>query len=167
MAKCQNCGREFDGWLSVLGSTNCSDCRNGLFVKPVESDRTADDEVLATQAGVANVVLSTSAVGTIPDAELLGIVSGTCVFGQHIGRDIMSAWRDLTGGRARAAETVFNDARQAALIDMSAAAAALGATEVFAVHIDHQELGGRGKSMVMVTATGTAIRATNRSIPDR
>jgi len=107
---------------------------------------------------LAAIALTTETVAPFPVERRLGIVTGTCIFGQHIGRDIATFWRDFVGGRAKAAEHVFASARSAALDALRLEAVKLGATAVVAVQVSHQELGGGGKSMVMVTATGTAVK---------
>lgn len=110
------------------------------------------------------IAVSTEAVCPDPGAERLGVVVGTCIFGQHVGRDIMNAWTDMTGGRAMSAERLFSEARTMALRDLRAEAARLGADAVIAVNIDHRDLTGGGKSMVMVTAVGTAIRTSQKPL---
>ena len=60
------------------------------------------------------------------------------------------------GGRAGAYEHVLGDARRTALDEMAAAAAKLGANGVVGVDLDYETLGSGG-SMLMVTASGTAV----------
>ena len=86
----------------------------------------------------------------------LGIVHGEAIIGANIFRDMFAAVRDIVGGRAGAYENVLGDARRTALDEMSAAAAKLGATAVVGIDLDYETLGSGG-SMLMVTASGTAV----------
>ena len=86
----------------------------------------------------------------------LGIVHGEAIVGANIFRDLFAAVRDIVGGRAGAYEHVLGDARRTALDELSAAAAKLGAGAVVAIDLDYETLGSGG-SMLMVTASGTAV----------
>jgi uncharacterized protein YbjQ (UPF0145 family) len=86
----------------------------------------------------------------------LGIVHGEAIVGANIFRDMFAAVRDIVGGRAGAYENVLGDARRTALDEMSAAAAKLGANAVVGIDLDYETLGSGG-SMLMVTASGTAV----------
>lgn len=85
-----------------------------------------------------------------------GIVHGEAIVGANIFRDLFAAVRDIVGGRAGAYEHVLGDARRTALDEMAAAAAKLGANGVVGVDLDYETLGSGG-SMLMVTASGTAV----------
>ena len=86
----------------------------------------------------------------------LGIVHGEAIIGANIFRDMFAAVRDIVGGRAGAYENVLGDARRTALDEMAAAAQKLGANAVVAIDLDYETLGSGG-SMLMVTASGTAV----------
>lgn len=87
----------------------------------------------------------------------LGIVSGEAVVGANIFRDLFASIRDIVGGRSSSYEKVFADARATALREMEMAAANLGANAVVGVDLDYEVLGANN-SMLMVTASGTAVR---------
>lgn len=89
--------------------------------------------------------------------EYKGIVAGEAILGANIFRDFFASIRDIVGGRAEAYERVLNDARQTAVGEMTAKATALGANAVIGVDIDYETIGTNG-SMLMVTASGTAVR---------
>lgn len=109
-----------------------------------------------------NVLLTTEAILPGAEVERLGVVTGTCIYGQHVGRDIVAALTDFVGGRATGIEKLFAEARTAALDDMRTEAARLGADTILALQISHQEMSAGGKSMVMVFATGTAVKSGSR-----
>ena len=60
------------------------------------------------------------------------------------------------GGRSGAYEEVLRQAKETAIKEMEEQAARLGANAVIGVDLDYETVGGSG-SMLMVTATGTAV----------
>jgi uncharacterized protein YbjQ (UPF0145 family) len=89
-------------------------------------------------------------------AEYKGIVTGEAILGANIFRDLFAGIRDIVGGRSGSYEKVLRGAREQALADMEAEAAAIGANAVIGVDLDYETVGTNG-SMLMVTATGTAV----------
>ena len=86
----------------------------------------------------------------------LGIVHGEAIVGANIFRDLLASVRDVVGGRSGAYENVLGDARGSALDEMAAAAARMGANAVVGIDLDYETL-GTGGSMLMVSASGTAV----------
>ena len=65
--------------------------------------------------------------------------------------------RDIVGGRSQAYEDILREGRESAIREMTAQAGALGANAVIGVDLDYETVGANG-SMLMVTASGTAVR---------
>lgn len=86
-----------------------------------------------------------------------GIVTGEAVVGANIFRDLFASIRDIVGGRSSSYEKVFADARATAIREMEMAAMNLGANAVVGVDLDYEVL-GTNNSMLMVTASGTAVK---------
>lgn len=86
-----------------------------------------------------------------------GLVAGEAILGANLFRDLFASIRDIVGGRSGAYEKVLNDARETALGEMTDKAARLGANAVIGVDIDYETIGSNG-SMLMVSATGTAVK---------
>jgi uncharacterized protein YbjQ (UPF0145 family) len=101
------------------------------------------------------IMTTTATIEGKPARDYLGIVMGEAIVGAHIFRDIFAGIRDIVGGRARGYEDALRGARQEALHEMATAAANLGADAVLGVDIDYEVL---GKSMLMVTCAGTAVK---------
>ena len=76
--------------------------------------------------------------------------------GANIFRDFFAGIRDIVGGRSQAYETELAKAREIALGEMTEEAAAQGANAVVGVDLDY-EVVGQGGSMLMVSASGTAV----------
>ena len=85
-----------------------------------------------------------------------GIVSGETIIGANVFRDFLAGIRDFVGGRSGAYEEVLRQAKETAIKEMEEQAARLGANAVTGVDLDYETVGGSG-SMLMVTATGTAV----------
>lgn len=102
------------------------------------------------------IVTTTHGIDGRPVNHYLGIVSGEVISGANIFRDFLAGIRDIVGGRSGAYEEVLEDARQKAIAEMRARAAKIGANAVIGVDIDYEVI-GKGGSMLMVSATGTAV----------
>ena len=87
--------------------------------------------------------------------EYCGIVTGETIIGANIFRDFFASIRDIIGGRAGSYEKVLREAKDIALQEMSDQAAQRGANAVIGVDLDYETI---GDSMLMVTASGTAVR---------
>ncbi|MEM5817531.1 MAG: heavy metal-binding domain-containing protein [Desulfitobacterium hafniense] len=85
-----------------------------------------------------------------------GIVTGEAIMGANVVRDIFAGITDIIGGRSGAYEEKLQDARQIALKEMEQNAARMGANAVVGVDIDYEVVGQSG-SMLMVSASGTAV----------
>ncbi len=88
--------------------------------------------------------------------EYLGVVTGEAILGANIVKDLFAGIRDIVGGRSGAYEQELRSARQIALEEMAAEAAARGADAVVGIDLDYETVGSGG--MLMVTASGTAVR---------
>ena len=85
-----------------------------------------------------------------------GIVSGETIIGANLFRDLFASVRDIVGGRSSSYEEVLREAKNTALREMEENAMRLGANEVVGVDLDFETVGGNS-SMLMVTASGTAV----------
>ena len=85
-----------------------------------------------------------------------GIFSGETIIGASVFRYFLAGIRDFVGGRSGAYEEVLRQAKETAIKEMEEQAARLGANAVIGVDLDYETVGGSG-SMLMVTATGTAV----------
>jgi uncharacterized protein YbjQ (UPF0145 family) len=103
------------------------------------------------------IVSTTHSVEGRPVQDYLGIVAGEAIVGANIFRDFLAGVRDIVGGRSQAYEDILRDGRESAIREMTASAAALGANAVIGVDLDYETVGANG-SMLMVTASGTAVR---------
>ena len=89
--------------------------------------------------------------------EYLGIVTGETIIGANIFKDFFAGIRDIVGGRSGSYEKVLREAKDTALSEMQDAAMRLGADAVIGIDLDYETVGANG-GMLMVTASGTAVR---------
>ena len=89
--------------------------------------------------------------------QYIGLVTGEAIMGANILRDFMAGITDLVGGRSDAYESKLADARETAIQEMQEEALRKGADAVVGIDIDYQVLGA-SNGMLMVTATGTAVK---------
>ncbi|PZU60498.1 MAG: hypothetical protein DI547_02485 [Sphingobium sp.] len=103
------------------------------------------------------IVTTTPSIEGRPARQYFGIVTGEVIVGANLFRDLFASVRDIVGGRAGAYEDVLERARDQAIQEMRTRAATMGANAVIGVDLDYEVLGANG-SMLMVSATGTAVR---------
>jgi uncharacterized protein YbjQ (UPF0145 family) len=90
-------------------------------------------------------------------AEYRGVVFGEVITGVNFIKDFAASIRDFIGGRSSTYEDELINARDQAMREMEDRARKLGADAVVGIDIDYEVLGQNG-GMLMVTASGTAVR---------
>ena len=89
--------------------------------------------------------------------EYKGIVFGEVISGVNFFKDFGAGIRNLIGGRSSSYEKELLEARRKALSELEERAILMGADAVVGIDIDYEVL-GEGGGMLMVTASGTAVR---------
>lgn len=102
------------------------------------------------------LVTTTPTIEGRPIHQYIGIVTAEAIIGANIVKDIFAGIRDIVGGRSGTYERVIEEARMNALQELEAKAVQRGANAVVGVDLDFETV-GRGGSMLMVVATGTAV----------
>ena len=102
------------------------------------------------------LVTTTSSLQDKRIIRYLGIVSGETIIGANVFRDFFAGIRDIVGGRSGSYEEVLRQAKDTALKEMQQQATAMGGNAVIGVDLDYETVGSNG-SMLMVTASGTAV----------
>lgn len=105
------------------------------------------------------LVLSTPNIEGKRVTEYFGLVTGEAIMGANIFRDLFAGIRDIVGGRSGAYEEELRKAKQIAIREMVEEATARGANAVLSVDLDYESIEmGKGGGMLMVSASGTAVR---------
>ena len=89
--------------------------------------------------------------------EYRGIVFGEVISGVDFIKDFKASLRDIFGGRSGSYEQELINSRNQALKEMEERARQLNADAVVGIDIDYEVLGQNG-SMLMVSASGTAVK---------
>jgi uncharacterized protein YbjQ (UPF0145 family) len=92
-----------------------------------------------------------------PVQQYLGVVSSESIIGANIFKDLFAGVRDIVGGRSNTYERVIEEARTNAMTELVQKAQNIGANAVIGIDLDFETVGS-GASMLMVIATGTAVR---------
>lgn len=89
--------------------------------------------------------------------EYKGLVFGEVIKGVNFLKDFGASIRDIVGGRSNSYEKELIAARDEALQELKVKALSMGADAVVGIDIDYEVL-GKSNSMLMVTASGTAVK---------
>ena len=87
--------------------------------------------------------------------EYLGVVTAQAVLGVTAFKDVGAGVRNIFGGRSKSYENELASGVSDALAEMEQQAAHLGADAVIGVDLDYETV---GSSMLMVSASGTAVK---------
>ena len=85
-----------------------------------------------------------------------GVIAGEAILGANVFKDLFASVRDIVGGRSATYEKELQRAREIALEELQERASQMGANAVVGVDLDYEVL-GQGNSMLMVSASGTAV----------
>lgn len=103
------------------------------------------------------IIITTPSIEGHKIEQYLGVVFGEVVAGVDFIRDFAAGLSNFFGGRSGAYEEELIQARENAIREMEDRARMLGANAVVGVDIDYEVLGSNN-GMLMVTASGTAVR---------
>jgi uncharacterized protein YbjQ (UPF0145 family) len=154
---CKNCKEEIEEQFDSCWS--CGASREGVSKTVFEPEHVNFTEVEPEFSEAVRSILITTAptLAGYRICKTIDIVSAECVFGMNLFRDLFVFVRDILGGRSKAAQKIFRDARKTCLLELRREAEALGANAVIAVDLDYNEISGSGKSMLFLAASGTAV----------
>jgi uncharacterized protein YbjQ (UPF0145 family) len=103
------------------------------------------------------IVTTTNSIEGRAVSSYLGVISSEVIIGANIFKDILGGLRDVFGGRSGTYERVMEEAKENAIRELQDKARAMGADAILGVDLDFETIGGGG-TMLMVSASGTAVR---------
>ena len=120
---------------------------------------------MATQKDI--LVLTTSTIEGVSIKKYLKPVSSHLVAGTNLFSDFAASLTDIFGGRSDSYQKQLSSLYIEAIERLKHKAFELGANCVIGLKMDFEEISGKGKSMFMITAIGTAviIEKNERSTP--
>lgn len=95
-------------------------------------------------------------------AGYLDVVSAHVVAGTGLFSDVAASISDVFGGRSSSYKRQLEEINEEATRELKEKAAQQGADAIIGLRIDHDEISGQQKGMLMVTAAGTAVRAEQK-----
>ena len=100
---------------------------------------------------------NTNTIEGKPVTNYLGIVTSEVIIGANFMKDFLGGLRDFFGGRSGTYEGVLKEAKENALAELRQNAQSMGADAILGIDLDYETIGSGG-SMLMVTASGTAVK---------
>ncbi|EFK55241.1 heavy metal-binding domain-containing protein [Corynebacterium genitalium ATCC 33030] len=89
--------------------------------------------------------------------EYMRIIGGETIAGMNMFKDMGAGFRNMVGGRASSWEQELVRSRDSALNELWERARQIGADAVVNIELDYSPM-GQGNTMMLVAATGTAVR---------
>jgi uncharacterized protein YbjQ (UPF0145 family) len=103
------------------------------------------------------ITTTTNNIEGKPVQQYLGVISSEAIIGANIFKDLFAGIRDIVGGRSATYEKVIEEARSNAMAELVQKGESIGANAIIGIDLDFETV-GNGGSMLMVIATGTAVR---------
>ena len=102
------------------------------------------------------LITTTSYVEGYHATRHMGVVTGHCIVGANVFRDVFAGITDFVGGRSRSYEKAMRNAENDAARGLIKHAEELGANAILGVSIDYETIVLKG-NMMMVNMVGTAV----------
>lgn len=108
-------------------------------------------------------VTTTSSLQNVEIEEYIDPISVSLVIGMNFFKDFLSGFRDIFGGKSNTYTKSLEKINQQAIYELKKRAHYLKANYVIGLTIENDEIAAQGKSMLMVTAMGTAVRVAGKN----
>jgi len=102
-------------------------------------------------------IFTTPILDGIKIKEYRGIVIVRNVRAINIVRDFFTSFRDIFGGRSRSFQEVMRAMQDDVIAEAKEEARKLGANAIVSFTLDYDNIGSKGKSLLMASAKGTAV----------
>ena len=102
------------------------------------------------------LITTTSSVEGWVIEKYFGVVTYQLVVGANLFHDVFSSFRDVFGGASKSYQKDLQGMEAVALDNLKKKAAQLGGNLILGLRLDFDEVSGGGKSMFMLSASGTA-----------
>lgn len=112
------------------------------------------------------IVTTTNNIEGYTVKRYLGVVNANVVIGTNLFSDIAASLTDVFGGRSGSYKSKLNTIYDEVMKELTEKAKSYHADAIVGLHVDFDEISGGGKSMFMVSASGTAV-TLEKNIEDR
>ncbi len=107
------------------------------------------------------LVTTTSNIEGLSIKQYIKPISAHVVAGTNFFSDFFASFSDVFGGRSQSYQRQLSSIYSEAVEILKRSAYELGANCILGLKVDLDEISGKGKSMFMITATGTAVIIEN------
>ena len=104
------------------------------------------------------IVTSTNDIKDHKITEYIGLVNANIVVGGNFITEFFASFSDVLGGQSISYQKTLDEIYNKALNELIAKAQKNKADAIVGVHFDFGDISGKGMSMFMVTAYGTAVK---------
>jgi uncharacterized protein YbjQ (UPF0145 family)/CDGSH-type Zn-finger protein len=104
-------------------------------------------------------VTTTSGFDNVDIEEYLEPITAHVVVGMNFFKDFLSGFSDFFGGKSKTYQNTLASINDEVISELRKRAYSIGGNCVLGLRIDNDEVSAQGKSMMMVTALGTAAKA--------
>ena len=108
-------------------------------------------------------VTTTSSLQNEEIEEYIEPISVSIVIGMNFFKDFLSGFRDIFGGKSNIYTKSLEKINKQAIYELRKRAHHLKANYVIGLTIENDEISAQGKSMLMVTAMGTAVKVAGKT----
>jgi len=102
-------------------------------------------------------IFTTPILDGITIKQYKGLVLVRNVRAVNVIRDFFTAFRDIFGGRSGAYQEVMKEMQDDVIAEAKQEAFTLGANAIVGFSLDYDNVGSKGKSLLMASAKGTAV----------
>ena len=142
------CCRVGDRYVLTIGRIMPRLFSQGVIIEESESELDKYSKILITR----EMTLDGYRV-----VKRFDMISAESAFGMNLFLDFLTGIRDVVGGQSRATQDILAESKAHVFNSLKKQAYDLGATHVIGAHMNHGEISGQGKSMLLVTAFGTPV----------
>lgn len=104
------------------------------------------------------LITTTSSLSNADILQYCGIVTTNVVIGVNFFSDFMASFSDFFGGNSGTYQHKLDGIYKEVVTNLESNAKKKGANAIIGLHIDFDEISGKGKQMFMATAIGTACK---------
>ena len=137
--------------IKDINNKTCPTCSYGINI--------SEDKKLPDDFDFNSITVTTApTLANYKIIDTIDIVTSETVFGMNIFRDFFAGITDFFGGRSEASQKILRDARKLCILELKKEAYRVGGNAIIGVDLDYSEISGKGKGMLFLVASGTAVK---------
>ena len=113
------------------------------------------------------LITTTNSIDNYEVEEYLGVVNANFVAGTGFITDFFASVSDVLGGMSGSYQSEMDRLYERAKLVITSEAKAKHANAVLGYRVDFDEISGKGKSMFMISVTGTAVRLVKKKVDEQ